>query len=133
MDDCKFRMVEMMHLYLSGAITDEEMQELQKWLDAAPENRAMFDRVCKGKDILYKYRMYKKIDHRAAYERCEKRAGIKRKSIGVWLKYAAMLLLPLGTIFVLLRNNEHEQPVEVATVDILPGETKATLILADGK
>ena len=73
MDDCKFRMVEMMHLYLSGAITDEEMQELQKWLDAAPENRAMFDRVCKGKDILYKYRMYKKIDHRAAYERCEKR------------------------------------------------------------
>ena len=133
MDDCKFRMVEIMYLYLSGAITDEEMQELQKWLDAAPENRAMFDRVCKGKDILYKYRMYKKIDHRAAYERCEKRAGIKRKSIGVWLKYAAMLLLPLGTIFVLLRNNEHEQPVEVATVDILPGETKATLILADGK
>ena len=133
MDDCKFRMVEMMHLYLSGAITDEEMQELQKWLDAAPENRAMFDRVCKGKDILYKYRMYKKIDHRAAYGRCEKRVGIKRRSIRVWLKYAAMLLLPLGTIFVLLRNNEHEQPVEVATVDILPGETKATLILADGK
>ena len=28
MDDCKFRMVEMMHLYLSGVITDEEMQEL---------------------------------------------------------------------------------------------------------
>ncbi len=49
MDDCKFRMVEMMHLYLSGVITDEEMQELQKWLDAVPENRAMFDRVCKGK------------------------------------------------------------------------------------
>ena len=44
MDDCKFRMVEIMYLYLSGAITDEEMQELQKWLDAAPENRAMFDR-----------------------------------------------------------------------------------------
>lgn len=39
MDDCKFRMVEMMHLYLSGVITDEEMQELQKWLDAVPENR----------------------------------------------------------------------------------------------
>ena len=50
MDDCKFRMVEMMHLYLSGAITDEEMQELQKWLDAVPENRAMFDRVCKEKE-----------------------------------------------------------------------------------
>ncbi|MFR5660052.1 MAG: FecR domain-containing protein [Butyricimonas faecihominis] len=133
MDDCKFRMVEIMHLYLSGAITDEEMQELQKWLDAAPENRAMFDRVCKGKDILYKYRMYKKIDHRAAHERCEKRVGIKRRNIRVWLKYAVMLLFSLGTIFVLLRNNEDKHPVEVATVDILPGETKATLILADGK
>ena len=44
-----------------------------------------------------------------------------------------MLLLPLGAIFVMLRNNERKQPVEVATVDILPGETKATLILADGK
>ena len=30
MDDYKFRMVEMMHLYLSGMITDEEMQELQR-------------------------------------------------------------------------------------------------------
>lgn len=133
MDDCKFRMVEMMHLYLSGMITDEEMQELQRWMDVAPENRAMFDRICEGKDILYKYRMYKKIDHRVAYERCEKRVGIKRRSIRVWLKYAAMLLLPLGAIFVMLRNNERKQPVEVATVDILPGETKATLILADGK
>ena len=133
MDDYKFRMVEMMHLYLSGMITDEEMLELQRWMDVAPENRAMFDRICEGKDILYKYRMYKKIDHRVAYERCEKRVGIKRRSIRVWLKYAAMLLLPLGAIFVMLRNNERKQPVEVATVDILPGETKATLILADGK
>lgn len=133
MDDYKFRMVEMMHLYLSGMITDEEMLELQRWMDVAPENRAMFDRICEGKDILYKYRMYKKIDHRVAYERCEKRVGIKRRSIRVWLKYAAMLLLPLGAIFVMLRNNERKQPVEIATVDILPGETKATLILADGK
>ena len=133
MDDYKFRMVEMMHLYLSGMITDEEMLELQRWMDVAPENRAMFDRICEGKDILYKYRMYKKIDHRVAYEHCEIRGGIKRRSIREWLKYAAMLLLPLGAIFVMLRNNERKQPVEVATVDILPGETKATLILADGK
>ena len=53
MDDYKFRMVEMMHLYLSGMITDEEMLELQRWMDVAPENRAMFDRICEGKDILY--------------------------------------------------------------------------------
>ena len=99
MDDCKFRMVEMMHLYLSGAITDEEMQELQKWLDAAPENRAMFDRVCKGKDILYKYRMYKKIDHRAAYERCEKRAGIKRKSIWSVVEICGDVITSFGDDF----------------------------------
>ena len=37
MDDYKFRMVEMMHLYLSGMITDEEMQELQRWMDVAPD------------------------------------------------------------------------------------------------
>ena len=33
MDDCKFRMVELMHLYLSGVITDEETRELQEWLE----------------------------------------------------------------------------------------------------
>lgn len=43
------------------------------------------------------------------------------------------VITSLGAIFVMLRNNERKQPVEVATVDILPGETKATLILADGK
>ncbi len=99
MDDYKFRMVEMMHLYLSGMITDEEMQELQRWMDVAPENRLCLIGICEGKDILYKYRMYKKIDHRVAYERCEKRVGIKRRSIRVWLKYAAMLLLPFGGNF----------------------------------
>ena len=56
MDDCKFRMVELMHLYLSGVITDEETRELQEWLDAAPENKRMFDKVRAGKDIVYRYK-----------------------------------------------------------------------------
>lgn len=130
MDDCKFRMLELMHLYLSGVLSDDEMRELQTWLDAAPENRAMFDKVRGKKDILYKYQMYKKIDHNAAHERFEKRVGVKKRKLQAWFKYAALLLLPLGAIFVMLRYNE--QPVEVATVDILPGETKATLVLANG-
>ncbi len=35
MDDYKYKMIQLMHLYLSGAITDEEKQELQQWLDAS--------------------------------------------------------------------------------------------------
>lgn len=133
MNDCKFKMVERMHLYLSGIITDKEMQELQKWLDEAPENRAMFDRICKEKDILYKYRMYKKIDYKTACERCEKRVGIKRRNIQAWVKYAAVFLLPLAVVLLMLKNSDWKEPMKVATVDILPGETKATLILANGE
>lgn len=75
MDDCKFRMVELMHLYLSGEITDEEMRELREWLDAAPGNKRMFDTICARKDIVYRYKMHKKIDHKAAYGRFEGRSG----------------------------------------------------------
>ncbi|WP_303179897.1 FecR domain-containing protein [uncultured Butyricimonas sp.] len=133
MDDCKFRMVELMHLYLSGVITDEEMRELQEWLDAAPENKRMFDKVRAGKDIVYRYKMHKKVDHKAAYGRFEKRVGIKRRIFRLCLKYAAILLLPLGVIFVMLRTNRQETPEVVTVADILPGEAKAMLILADGK
>ncbi len=133
MDDCKFRMVELMHLYLSGEITDEEMRELREWLDAAPGNKRMFDTICARKDIVYRYKMHKKIDHKAAYGRFEGRVGVKRRILRLCLKYAAILLLPLGVIFVMLRSNRQETPVVATVTDILPGESKATLILADGQ
>ena len=49
MDDCKFRMVEMMHLYLSGAITDEEMQELQKGLKRPPRTGPFLTGFVRGR------------------------------------------------------------------------------------
>ena len=53
----------------------------------------MFDRVCEERIFYTSIECTKNWDYKAAYERCEKRVGIKRKNIRVWLKYAAMLVL----------------------------------------
>ena len=122
-----------MHLYLSGAITDEEKQELQQWLDASLKNKALFDRVKNNRHVGSKYKAFKSINHDAAFERFEKRVGVKSHVRYSWLKYAAIFLLPLSLgVFLLLNTTKTEIEVPIMA-KIVPGEAKATLVLADGQ
>ncbi len=122
-----------MHLYLSGAITDEEKQELQQWLDASLKNKALFDRVKNNRHFGSKYKAFKSINHDAAFERFEKRVGVKSHVRYSWLKYAAIFLLPLSLgVFLLLNTTKTEIEVPIMA-KIVPGEAKATLVLADGQ
>ena len=122
-----------MHLYLSGAITDEEKQELQQWLDASLKNKALFDRVKNNRHFGSKYKAFQRINHDAAFERFEKRVGVKSHVRYSWLKYAAIFLLPLSLgVFLLLNTTKTEIEVPIMA-KIVPGEAKATLVLADGQ
>ena len=122
-----------MHLYLSGAITDEEKQELQQWLDASLKNKALFDRVKNNRHFGSKYKAFKSINHDAAFERFEKRVGVKSHVRYSWLKYAAIFLLPLSLgVFLLLNTTKTKIEVPIMA-KIVPGEAKATLVLADGQ
>ncbi|MCQ4874090.1 FecR family protein [Butyricimonas paravirosa] len=133
MDDYKYKMIQLMHLYLSGAITDEEKQELQQWLDASLKNKALFDRVKNNRHFGSKYKAFKSINHDAAFERFEKRVGVKSHVRYSWLKYAAIFLLPLSLgVFLLLNTTKTKIEVPIMA-KIVPGEAKATLVLADGQ
>ena len=105
MDNYKYKMVRLMYLYLSGEITGEEKQELQQWLEASPGNRAMFDKVNGKQRFSSKYEAYKNIDRDAAFGRFEKQVGLRSRGRYLWLKYAAMFLLPLGVALFLLLNH----------------------------
>ena len=133
MDDYKYKMIQLMHLYLSGAINDEEKQELQQWLDASLKNKALFDRVKNNRHFGSKYKAFKSINHDAAFERFEKRVGVKSHVRYSWLKYAAIFLLPLSLgVFLLLNTTKTKIEVPIMA-KIVPGEAKATLVLADGQ
>ena len=133
MDDYKYKMIQLMHLYLSEAITDEEKQELQQWLDVSLKNKALFDRVKNDRHFGSKYKAFKNINHDAAFERFEKRVGVKSRVRYSWLKYAAIFLLPLSLgVFLLLNTTKTETEVPIMA-KIMPGEAKATLVLADGQ
>lgn len=133
MDDYKYKMIQLMHLYLSEAITDEEKQELQQWLDTSLKNKALFDRVKNDRHFGSKYKAFKSINHDAAFERFEKRVGVKSHVRYSWLKYVAIFLLPLSLgVFLLLNTTKTEIEVPIMA-KIMPGEAKATLVLADGQ
>ena len=55
MDSLKYRIVNLVHRYLLGVITDEEMKSLQDWIELSPANRRIFERMCKGKNLVADY------------------------------------------------------------------------------
>ncbi len=89
---------------MSGVITDEEMQELQNGWMRFRRTGPCLTGFCKGKDILYKYRMYKKLTIKQLYERCENEPN-KEKEYRSVVEICGDVIT-FGTIFRAIKNNE---------------------------
>ncbi|WP_018336593.1 FecR family protein [Butyricimonas synergistica] len=133
MDDRKFKIVRLMYLYLSGMITEEERLELREWIDVSSRHKALFDRVNERQNLGNKYKACKSVNSDVAFKRFGKRVGIRSRGRYVWLKYVAMFVLPLGIALAIFMNKQYEKEIVSVEANVVPGKTKATLILSDGK
>ena len=131
------RIVRLLQLYMVGDITGEERQELEKWCGEKEKNRRFFEKICREKVFAGEEVLYRKIDERGAFRAFEKRVRkvSRRRRIGGWWKYAAVLLLPLLVVGVWKWNERKGNAPVVAPseVKIHPGYSRAMLILDDGQ
>ena len=119
--------------YCSGNISEADSRTLQSWINAAPENRETFEkylrlvkmhRMVKGAEEIRDAEAWKRLSATMAAKKIRR---IRQRVAAV----AAVVLLFLGIGLGFLESREETVPLG-SNIHILPGTTKATLVLANG-
>ncbi|MDP4184608.1 MAG: FecR domain-containing protein [Bacteroidota bacterium] len=125
---------------IDESINKEEQTELTNWLNEKNENRILYDKIRSSTNFKVWKEAYEQIDITTGRENVSHRLlKEKRYRFGMRiLKYAAVILLPLfigSSIYFFYRSSYNHNSDSTANqiAKIVPGTTKATLILANGK
>lgn len=127
--------------YLTGCISEEELQNFEKWLQEDEAHRQLFQEVCSDRKLLENYQRYCYYNKRSgeAFRKVwtflnegidEVNSDVPLKNLKIkrvysWLKAACSVLIILslaGGIFYYYHTS----------TQITPGESKASLTLEDG-
>ncbi|MCG8582229.1 MAG: FecR domain-containing protein [Bacteroidales bacterium] len=123
--------------YCEGQLTKQEWQVLQRWMNRHPDNKEHAHRLLK----LYRNKRaaeaFDTISHEQAFksvlERVNKTKRLRRLRWLGSLAASIIVVLTIAILFLLIRkDNVIEQPA-VAEQQMIPGSTRATLILSDGQ
>lgn len=137
-DEYEYMDWEIISRSVKGNLTEEEQQQLTRWLKALPDHLAFYEKACteigkyaeeglapevldeKRKLLLYKARRQKHLKQHVSQRIA-------------WMKYAAVFLLTAGLALTgpFLRQGEKE--IVPVVGPIVPGSTKAILELSDGR
>lgn len=119
--------------YCAGKLNAETGRKLRSWIDESPENREIFEkyvrmvkmhRMVEGEQMICDREAWTKLYGKLKHKR-------SRRVMGYVVSLAASVLIVMGVgLGVLLQDQGLELVLPVAR--ILPGTTKATLVLANG-
>jgi ferric-dicitrate binding protein FerR (iron transport regulator) len=134
-----FRMAALSALYVQKRIGDAEKTELEAWIERSGANRRLFEALIdpdKREKTLQELRRY---DVTGAWQRIRPKIVVGRVRDRRWMSAAAVIALVVGGILLVYykRPAREHHTLGVATKSsgsrsVVPGGTKATLILANG-
>ncbi|WP_270594392.1 MULTISPECIES: FecR family protein [Butyricimonas] len=121
---------------MAGELSDEELQLLDEWRMASERNRRLYDRIVsrEGRESKQKhFTSFDKVSGWQGYSKKLKKTEKKAIRWRVFLRYAAVLLIPLGAaVYGILHSGE--ETVSLADLNaITPGGTRAELVLPSGE
>lgn len=123
--------------YLIQEISEERSVELKNWLEEKEANRQFFEQFCADHSFRQRWKLRQQIDMNAAIAAFDRRTG-KSAFLGgrrKWLAYAgvaAVFFIVLGVSF-LFKHNSVDPELRHVEAHIVPGSSRAMLILADGE
>ncbi len=134
-----FEIAELIFQHIKNEISPANMEKLQKWLDAKPENIELFNQIKDEESIKNKINKYRTYTPDKAWKKISKETvhlQNKTKSIRLKiLKYAAAILFPLviGYLFhrLYFPGNDNKQITSIPQIP--PGTQKALLIFNNGE
>ncbi|WP_303182328.1 FecR family protein [uncultured Butyricimonas sp.] len=119
---------------LRGVASEEERDTLEQWLAASKRNREIYEGFKQGGYLEQKLSDYNAINRLGDYEKfIATRRKRTRFSIKTFIRYAAILILPLGLALVLLLREKQPEPVTTISEVITPGSHKAILTMGGGE
>jgi ferric-dicitrate binding protein FerR (iron transport regulator) len=128
--------------YFQGNLNQKDLQDLEDWKNASPENQKIFEDSQKAWEGLEQLRMMKKYDADKAIHKVEQKINSRKSSqnlIEIFRKVAAVLILPLiiATIWMAFEKTSSESeyrewhtlktPAGMRSEFILPDSTKVYL------
>jgi transmembrane sensor len=133
---------------LQGTISDEEERELNHWLDADENNRALLHQFSDGEFLQHELNQIRKVDSNAAWDTISKSIAPSAETSETpvvtmgrnrfWWWAAAVLLISCsigGWLFYSDKSATNQYAVKPPVIKqpvIIPGGNKAILTLADG-
>lgn len=129
------KIVRLIQLYLSGALSGEEQQELERWIDRSERNRQFFEEMKRDGRFVEEFPEFCRIDMERGWNRFERH--IQQEHRNSWrqiLKYVAAVVIPMAIgCSVWLLNREGKNGILPVSEMIEPGQMKAILELPGGK
>lgn len=137
--DKHFNTADLILKYLQSNLTEAERTELDMWIAQSASNEALFNKLTKENSINSELEIYQQTENEEAWRAIQERTGQaieKKKTINVFLKYAAALVLLAMTAAILyyfIGSNQNRIEPQQEVADFSPGGNRAVLVLANGR
>ena len=140
--DQALRASELIVKHIKNDLTDEEQAELTAWISESSDNLRLFNELTSQVYMRHELEELSKVDVDAAQRRFQEELSPRRRVLPMILRYAAaaVVVLAVGaSVYWYWRNaaatRDDGKPIftQLTPKDILPGSTKARLVLANGQ
>ena len=133
MSEENLKIADIIFAYIKGTITESELEELNKWVEATEEHRELFQQIITSVSYQNKETVYRRFDPYYDFERLKGAIRERKRSMWKYIAAAAVIVLPLLVTLLLQLEQEGIFPEErMREISLLPGKSMATLTLSDG-
>lgn len=138
MRDYDENIVQLIRLYLTGDLSEEEKVKLEDWIHGDSSRKRLFDEICEERNVARDLEVYERVNKESAWEKVVCRGNIKlqhsSRRLG-WYRWVAAVMLPVmvaaGYFIREMKRDSLQQGVEIASIE--PGKSKAILRLGNNR
>ena len=138
MRDYDENIVQLIQLYLTGDLSEEEKVKLEDWIHGDSSRKRLFDEICEERNVARDLEVYERVNKESAWEKGVCRGNIKlqhsSRRLG-WYRWVAAVMLPVmvaaGYFIREMKRDSLQQGVEIASIE--PGKSKAILRLGNNR
>lgn len=135
--DYKNEIGHLLQKYFSGTIMPDEQRLLDSWMKEKEEHKQLFDRLRKDTRFAEEYGIFREVDTTRAWETFRVKNGLGRqRRMTTWIKYAAVIALPLlvaGVWLLFPRGGEQSIPVAQNTKIVKREASPVLEVVGGGK
>ena len=135
--DYKNEIGHLLQKYFSGTIMPDEQRLLDSWMKEKEEHKQLFDRLRKDTRFAEEYGIFREVDTTRAWETFRVKNGLRRqRRMTTWIKYAAVIALPLliaGVWLLFPRGGERSIPEAQNTKIVKREESPVLEVVGGGK